>query len=389
MKKIEKYVEEYFATHNHSRLLYHNLKHTVYVVRSVEKIAACRDLLEEDNFILLAAAWFHDLGYLHAKNQHETIGAGIAQIYLEGEGLRENIVSRICRLIMITTRTEPPENELEEILLDADSFHLGRNSFSEKTELLRKEMCLIGNVLIEKADWYKDTIHFMQSHEFYTVYGKVNLEEKKQENILELKLLAGITDPVEIADITRMSIKDLMRTDKSIETAVKIASQNNQRLSSLADNKAHILITVNSIILSAIITLVLRKLGENPYLIIPTFLLLAVSLVTIVLAIITTRPTVSNGRFCKEDVTQQKTNLLFFGNYFNMQPDEYIKGMLTMFDGRNNIYRTIILDIYYQGAAIGRKYRYLRLAYNIFMWGLISAVIAFLLAALVHNAVVV
>ncbi|WP_153799978.1 Pycsar system effector family protein [Foetidibacter luteolus] len=383
-RKIERYVEEYFTAHSHTELVYHDFNHTSYVARAAEKILLSRNMPEEEYFIVMAAAWFHDTGYLHERKGHEKISSSIAQAYLEAEGFREPLVSKISELIMVTARSGPPENELEEILLDADSFHLGKKSFMEKTELLRREVCLTKNMLVEKEEWYRDTVQFMLSHQFYTVYAKLNLEDKKQENITQLKLLAGLKQPDQL-EKGKSYARDPARAERSIETAVKIASQSNQRLSSLADNKAHILITVNSIILSAIITLVLRKLGENPYLALPTFLLLAVSLVTIVLAIITTRPTVSKGRFSKEDVEKQKTNLLFFGNYYNMQPEEYIKGMLTMFDEKSHIYHAIILDIYHQGAAIGRKYRYLRLAYNIFMWGLVGAVVAFVIAALVQN----
>ena len=42
----------------------------------------------------------------------------------------------------------------------------------------------------------------------------------------------------------------------------------------------------------------------------------------------------------------------------------------------------IMMDIYFLGVVLAKKYRYLRIAYTIFMWGLILSVIAFGLAAL-------
>jgi hypothetical protein len=77
--------------------------------------------------------------------------------------------------------------------------------------------------------------------------------------------------------------------DLGIETLLKVTSSTDQRLSDMADNKAQILITVNSIIISAIISLVLRKLKDNSFLIVPSYLLLTVSLVTMILAILSTR----------------------------------------------------------------------------------------------------
>ena len=104
-----------------------------------------------------------------------------------------------------------------------------------------------------------------------------------------------------------------------------------------------------------------------------------------VLAIIATRPTLSKGTFSQGDLAQKKTNFLFFGNYFKMQPDQFTRGMWMMLDDKAYIYNSIMLDIYYQGTVIGRKYHYLRLAYNIFMCGLVVAIIAFFVTAVLYN----
>ena len=49
------------------------------------------------------------------------------------------------------------------------------------------------------------------------------------------------------------------------------------------------------------------------------------------------------------------------------------------------LYRSIIKDIYFLGVVLGKKYRLLRLSYNIFMIGLIVSVIAFAVAAIFFN----
>jgi hypothetical protein len=56
--------------------------------------------------------------------------------------------------------------------------------------------------------------------------------------------------------------------------------------------------------------------------------------------------------------------------------------MNQMIKDREYLYNTIMMDIYYLGVVLARKYRYLRIAYTIFMWGLILSVVAFGLAAL-------
>ena len=162
----------------------------------------------------------------------------------------------------------------------------------------------------------------------------------------------------------------------------RISSSNHQRLSDMADNKSHILITVNSIIISVVASLLLRKLETNDYLTIPAIMLLLVSLVTIVLSILATRPNIPAGTFTQEQIDNKNVNLLFFGNFYRMNLDAYKQGMQKVMEDREFLYSTLIRDVYAQGVVLGRKYKYLRAAYNIFMFGLIVSVIAFIIASL-------
>jgi hypothetical protein len=160
----------------------------------------------------------------------------------------------------------------------------------------------------------------------------------------------------------------------------RITSTNHQRLSDMADNKAHIMISTNSIILSVILSLLLRKLEDNPHLIIPTMLLLIICVVTMVFSILATRPSIPEGMFTSEDIKQKRVNLLFFGNFYRMSLPDYEKGMHALMEDREFLYGSLIKDVYAQGVVLGRKYRLLRIAYNVFMFGIIAAVLAFSLA---------
>ncbi|SEO96253.1 hypothetical protein SAMN05192574_11770 [Mucilaginibacter gossypiicola] len=174
--------------------------------------------------------------------------------------------------------------------------------------------------------------------------------------------------------------------DLGIETLLKVTASTDQRLSDMADNKAQILITVNSIIISAIISLVLRKLKDNSFLILPSYLLLTVSLATMILAILSTRPSIPKGRFSTKDLADKKANLLFFGNFYRMKLDDFAAGMKNVLHDKEYLYDSLIKDIHTQGVVLGRKYRLLRAAYNVFMFGLIIAIITFIISSMVHNS---
>jgi hypothetical protein len=151
-------------------------------------------------------------------------------------------------------------------------------------------------------------------------------------------------------------------------------------LSEMADNKANILITINSIILSVVVSVLVRKLEEDPRLVIPTIMLIVVCLATTVFAILATRPNVTQGKFTRDDIKSKRTNLLFFGNFHGMQVDDYEWSMKEMMKDSDYLYGSMIKDIYFLGKVLGRKYRRLRVAYNIFMFGFVLSILSFIIA---------
>jgi hypothetical protein len=269
---------------------------------------------------------------------------------------------------------------------------------------MRKEAEALQDKKISKDEWRRTTIRFLESHQYYTDYCRLLLNEQQQENLHKLMekdpdggsntiegLLRehGVKDGKEGAVAPAMKEKkDKDKEDKKkdpgrgIDTVFRITSNNNQKLSSMADSKAHILIQVNSIIISVLLSLLLRKIEDHTNLAIPATLLLAVNLVTIIFSILATRPHIPPGKFSKADLDEKKVNLLFFGNFYKMTLEEYAGGMLIMMDDKDFLYGSLIRDVYFQGIALGKKYRWLRLSYNVFMYGLIASVLAFLIAAL-------
>ena len=167
---------------------------------------------------------------------------------------------------------------------------------------------------------------------------------------------------------------------KGIQTMLRLTSENHMRLSEMADNKANILISVNAIIISVILSVLIRKIEVDKHLAVPTFIFLATGLTTIVLSILATRPKITKGRFTREDILNRKTNLLFFGNFFNTELEEYKWGMTTMMKDPNYLYGTLVDDIYYLGKVLGRKYKLVRIAYSVFMIGIIISAFAFIIA---------
>jgi len=174
------------------------------------------------------------------------------------------------------------------------------------------------------------------------------------------------------------------KAGRSAETMFRVSLNNHQRLSDMADNKAHIMITVNSIILSAVLTILVRRLNDNDYLVIPAFLLVSTALIAIILAILATRPKLSNGRFDRDALEHGKVNLLFFGNFHQMPYEQYRDAMEVILHDKAKVYESLIMDGYALGVILGKKYKLIRLCYTVFMIGLLLSVMAFFTATIIH-----
>jgi hypothetical protein len=153
-------------------------------------------------------------------------------------------------------------------------------------------------------------------------------------------------------------------------------------LSEIADSKANILLSVNAIIISISLSTLIPKLDSpsNAHLVIPTFVLVMFSVVSIIFAILSTRPKVTSGTFTPKDVEDRKVNLLFFGNFYKMPYQDYETAVNEMMKDRTYLYNSMIKDLYYLGLVLERKYRLLRITYNIFMVGIIVSVLTFVIA---------
>jgi hypothetical protein len=116
---------------------------------------------------------------------------------------------------------------------------------------------------------------------------------------------------------------------------------------------------------------------SNDYLIYPTVIFVLFSVVSMVLAVLATRPNVTRGEFTKDDVNQKKVNLLFFGNFHKMGLKEYEWAINELIKDKEYIYSSLTKDLYFLGLVLNRKYKLLRWTYTIFMIGMVVSVIAF------------
>ena len=383
-KKTEVHVTEMFQQHQPAHLVLHNLEHTETVVKKVNEIAGHYNLSEEDMMVVYVAAWFHDVGYLKDKPEnHEFKSVEIMKDFMHEQNVSDDIINKIEKCILATRAPRNPLDLNSEILCDADTYQFGsKKEFKRTNKLAFVEASSFSEFKLTRSGFDDTTIKLLTNHKYYTTYCKEILNDVKKENIKKIKKEMKSD---EREDPSEKEITEKDGTTKGMQTMLRLTSSNHIQLSEMADSKANILISVNAIIISVILSVLLRKLQTDPYLTIPTITFLAFSVITIVVAILATRPKLNTGTFEDEDIVNKKTNLLFFGNFHKMSYPQYETAMRTMMKDSDYLYSSIVQDIFHLGQVLGKKYRLIRLAYNIFMLGIIASVIAFSVAAIFNS----
>ena len=393
LTKVSEYITKLQTEKLPQGCIYHNITHTEEVVEAVKEIGSNSGLTEEQMEMVLLAAWFHDAGLVNDFQKHEEQSAQIAKEYLLGQKYPEEKINIVVTNIMATKMPQKPQNLMEEVLCDADLAHLGKKGYNSKTELLRIEWEKIQGVKYSDVEWYKANIDFITNNSFHTDYAKKNFEERRISNLskLQKKLRKEISEPPENISSEKTDKKEKIdagsvnkKVGRGIETMFRNTIRTHVEFSGLADNKANIMISVNTLLLTAIIAILARKLDSNPHLIIPTALITSVSLVTLIFATLVTRPKITSGTFTAEDIEKKRANLLFFGNFYRMDLKDFQWGMNAMMNDMDFLYGSMIKDFYFLGQVLGQKYKYLRICYNIFMFGLILSVIAFTIAIMTY-----
>lgn len=346
------------------------------------------------------AAWFHDAGYLLGDAKvHEENGAQEAIEFLRQQQAPENIQTMVQGAILATKMPQSPHTLVEQIVCDADLSHLGSKIFNDRNKLLRQEVEMTLQKEVPAVQWLSSSIHFLTEHHYWTDYAQTLYKQQKEENIAKLtkklekkagdtaetdETIATPSDTTATATAAAIKIKKNKRKkpERGVETMFRTTSTNHIRLSSMADSKAHIMISVNSIIISVILSVLIRRLEDYPNMIIPSVIFLTTSVLTVIFSVLATRPNVTSGVFTKADIEKKNANLLFFGNFYKMHLEEYEWGMKQMMNDADFLYSSMTKDIYFLGAVLGHKYKLLRISYNIFMFGLIISVLSFLVAAI-------
>jgi predicted metal-dependent HD superfamily phosphohydrolase len=395
---VESYVTRFFRERMPKEYVYHDFTHTQDVVRACRQIGMIEGISMAELEILEIAAWFHDSGFDKGPDNHERRSADYAVLFLETLDFPNTKIDDITGCIMATKMPQNPKTHLQQIICDADLSHLGDKPYWMRNACLRQELMVTQNRVMTEEEWVNFELDFMNSHQYHTEAAKELFEPRKYKNIVQLRKQKMRLDPsynlslndVEmlnkddeeklkwkaLAKQSRMELKNY-NVGRGVETMYRTTYNTHNNLSSLADQKANLMLSINTIMVSITVSVLVPQLKNSPQLIPPTIVLLCVCMTSIIFAALSTRPKITEGAVTLEDIQEKKSNLLFFGNFHNMPLEDFQWGMNEMIKDPDFQYSSMTRDLYFLGKVLAKKYRYLTYCYNFFMFGMIVSVVLF------------
>ena len=410
LEQVEVYATKIVVEEFPHQLLYHNLKYIKRVVKCVDDLAKEENLSKSDTIQTKIAAWFVYLGFKDLDTLPRTdfesffkscnnCSLAVAKKFLETKEISEEVVSSILDTIREGGIERSPVTIKGKVLNDATTCDWSKGKAMQRSRQLYQQMLLLQLFKQGKSDFNDDMINYLNQHQYHTEYGKRALAPKKMELVAALqkeKKQFSKTEELLVQRELNISAEELKRLkknlksvegrdDRGIQTMFRTTMRNHYTLNQMVDRKSNIMISINTIIISIIVS---RIINNDPLLCIenvPAFIVLAFSLLSIIKAVLAIMPEQFHGRFTAEDIRMKRGNLLFFANFHKMKYDDYEWGMMEMMNDASFMYNSMIRDLYFLGIGLGKKYASIRRSLQVFMIGIVLGVISFLIFGNYHG----
>ena len=167
-------------------------------------------------------------------------------------------------------------------------------------------------------------------------------------------------------------------------TIIRTTYRNNIELTNIADNKANILLSLNALMITFLIPIVLSNLDliVERNIVLPLATLAITCLITIILAAMATRP-YRMGKQHRSNGSSSKMSPFYFGNYYKMDVEDYAELFESTLDNPSELKEYITLDLFHMGKGLGEKYAQVRTCYNVFMVGIVISIVATIIVFIV------
>ena len=165
--------------------------------------------------------------------------------------------------------------------------------------------------------------------------------------------------------------KKQSKISKEVLNVIRTTQRNNIELTNIADNKANMLLSLNGIMISIAVPLILSNSNEmlGTYFYIPAIIMGITSFATMYISAMVLRP--SNFEHFRDSLKDQSTaSPFFFGNYFKMEPEEFFRDIEHKLKDTSNLQDYVAQDLFFVGKRLGYKMTWVRASFSLFIAGI-------------------
>ncbi|MGB3465421.1 MAG: Pycsar system effector family protein [Cyclobacteriaceae bacterium] len=357
--------------------LFHHYDHIYELNNVASKLLKKFELSEREEENLMIAVWFYYTGFSKKFKNFMDESTAYARKFMEKESYDEKQIKEVESLILSDCHSESSISA--QLLHDVIVSYKGRKRFFRMMELLRVERETLMNKSYTDHLWEKIAFNHLVNCAFYTKEAKKSFQKRKIKNINKQR---DLIDKALKKTVRKKTGKEFGR---GVDTLYRSNYNNHINLSSIADGKANMMISINTIILSVIVTLSGAGFTfsgtfsvDHLRYTIPIMLLLLGSLTSVIFAIMSARPKVTNHVVDMQDIHDGKSSLLFFGNFIQVDLNTYVNHLGSLKKDQQRLYDSMSIDMYHLGLILQKKYKLLTYSYNSFMISVSISVIAFI-----------
>lgn len=357
-----------------------------HTAKQAREIARSISLEGMDYQNVITATWFWWPGTVDILTGNN-LRSELLEMYFQESGYPGADRLIINQALAIVSSHKEPVTEVEKAVADALNSELASPELVKHICLLHNETLRLTGILKDESNLFLHFKNRLLTTRLYTQYALNHYAAELQNNqqIVEKKIQKLLSAEHSVRTADAKQLNGLVLTNKETDDFFKIAFRNYNHLVSVADSKASLLIHVNSIIISVMLAFVVSKIRANMILLWPAVLMLTVSLVTIFLSVLASRP---QKNILSEDKKSHSYQRFFFGGFDLIDPgfrrvtwEDYLNQLTGLFSGAKE---TVWLEVYKETfnvrKVLSKKFNYLSIAYWVFITGLVVSITAFVIA---------
>jgi len=375
------FVQAVFNQYHNPFLVFHHYSLQDQTVALVREIALAEAVDADTQEIALLTAWFYPIGYqIDYPNAATQSMRALGRFFLATD-YPEDKRRQVAATLQALQQGQPNASPATRIVNDAYQIAAYLLDFANRKKLLETEYDLLTAQQLQQSP-PPDTITLLSNIRLFTAYAKSHYAKVRSTLLAEAYRQQKKQARKQSPTTTAAPFADIEKTGptRGAQTLFRTNFRNHINLSAIADNKANIMISVNAILISVLITVLSYRniAATQPMILLPVTLFLITGLASLIAAVLSARPKVTSQKTSPASQQLLKKNIIFFGTFSRLQLDDYEKLIDEVLHDETLLYGNMVRDLYFLGKVLDRKYRYLSISYNIFMMGFLVTVGSFL-----------